>query len=160
MADDDDETRLVHKLPTTACDTFKWWHFCDLLETVLAIAEDQAADKPAKNAKTRAAVFAPWTRAARLRGESLYPYLRLLIPTEDVRPKYKLKEKRIAECVAWGRGAVRRGHVSLKPQPHRRLPPRPPLTMQGVRGAAGHRQGPPGRVAAHQLEGAPLGRPR
>jgi hypothetical protein len=122
---DDEAPQPIDTSPTTAADNFKWWHFCDMLETILVIAEDKTAAKASKNASTRGAVFAPWTREARLRGESLYPYLRLLVPAEDGRTKYKLKEKRIAECVRWSAEAHTPSHPSTRRGLSRGPPPSP-----------------------------------
>ena len=105
---------VMPRPPTTYVDLLLWPDMCKgLFEWIIASRFVASTGKATRGRKPWAAwhldlkqrLFPPQMRAAVLRGESIYPYARLLMPgTRTVgKRKYLIKEKIIAECLikAW-----------------------------------------------------------
>ena len=84
---------------TTSADDYAWWRFCDMMEHVIEVQQLRASAMSHKNktVRLRSLVYPPWTKEAKTKGESLYPYIRLVIPSADSRKANRMKEKSIAQ---------------------------------------------------------------
>ena len=83
--------------PPSAAERLEWWRFCEMLEVVLEI-QHSSVSATKKDELLKGVVYSHWTDGAKKRGESLYPYVRLMLPTKDPnRAKYQLKEAKIGQ---------------------------------------------------------------
>lgn len=69
-----------------------------MLSAVRTVREREGMPPSVKAPMLQRILYDKWARQALERGESLYPYMRLLMPSKDSdRRRFGLKEKRIAE---------------------------------------------------------------
>ena len=90
--------------PSTTADSLLWARVCEeVFERMMYLRARRKAgsNRAVVDAERRKALFPPELReAVQTRGESLYPYMRLLVPGKDVqdRGRYSMKSTRLAEA--------------------------------------------------------------